>query len=286
LRGLRSDYNLRNFAGTSNAIHESGKTNMLKQWNEMAAAEFAEPIDGKVFILPVAATEQHGPHLPTGTDAFILEGILRAAMRAAGPVRGVALPLQPIGWSIEHGGLPGTLSLEANLLTAAWVDLGSWIARAGARRLLILNSHGGNASVVSTAAMRLRAEHEMFVVKTHWEALARPNELASAGAPAQDWHAGWIETSVMLHLRPDLVVMERAAPGSLRHPEGLPPNGSAPWAWMTADLSSNGVIGDPRIASAALGARLVERAVAGLAALLDSMAAAVWPPTASGGVEH
>ena len=259
---------------------------MLKQWNEMTAADFAGPLDGKVFILPVAATEQHGAHLPTGTDAFILEGILRAAIQEPGPVRAIALPLQPIGWSVEHGGLPGTLSLEAELLTAAWAALGQWIARAGARRLLILNSHGGNASVVSTAAMRLRAEHEMFVVKTHWEALARPNELAPAGAPAQDWHAGWIETSVMLHLRPDLVVMERAAPGSLRHPEGLPPNASAPWAWMTADLSANGVIGDPRIASAALGAQLVERAVAGLAALLDSMGAAVWPPTAGGGIER
>src|SRR4029077_12381559 len=205
-------------------------------------------------------------------------------MRTASPVRGIALPLQPIGWSVEHGGLPGTLSLEGDLLAAAWLDLGSWVARAGARRLLILNSHGGNASVVSTAAMRLRAEREMFVVKAHWEALAGPNELAPAGAPAQDWHAGWIETSVMLHLRPDLVVMERAAPGSLRHPEGLPPNGSTPWAWMTADLSANGVIGGPRLAPAALSAQLVERAVAGLAALLDSRGAAVWPPTAGGGI--
>ncbi len=258
---------------------------MLKQWNEMTAADFAGPIDGTVFILPVAATEQHGPHLPTGTDAFILDGILRAAMRVASPVRGIVLPLQPIGWSIEHGGLPGTLSLEADLLTAAWVNLGTRIERAGARRLLILNSHGGNSPVAAMAAMRLRAERGLFVVKTHWEALARADELAPAGAMAQDWHAGWIETSVMVHLRPDLVVMDRAAPGSLRHPEGLPPNGPASWAWMTTDLSANGVIGDPRIASAALGARLVERAVAGLGVLLDSMAAAPWPPTADGGAK-
>jgi len=253
---------------------------MLKQWNEMTGADFAAPTEGRVFILPVAATEQHGPHLPTGTDAFILEGVLRAAMRAAGPVRGIVLPLQPIGWSIEHGGLPGTLSLDAELLAAAWVGLGHWIDRAGARRLLILNSHGGNSPVVSLAAMRLRVEHGLFVVKTHWEALARAEELAPAGAPAQDWHAGWIETSVMLHLRPDLVVMDRAASGSLRHPEGLPPNGPASWAWMTTDLSPNGVIGDPRFASAALGARLVERAVAGLGALLDNVPAAPWPPAA------
>src|SRR5262249_39780599 len=149
-------------------------------------------------------------------------------------------------------------------LVAAWVSLGHWIKRAGARRLLILNSHGGNSPVVNLAAMRMRAELALLVATTTWEGLARPNELAPAGAPKQDWHAGWIETSVMLHLRPDLVAVEQAKPGPLHHPAGLPPYGPAPWAWMAADLSSHGVIGDPRRASATLGALLVERAVAGL----------------------
>src|SRR5262249_35051769 len=143
---------------------------------------------------------------------------------------------------------------------------------AGARRLLILNSHGGNSSLVSLAAMRLRADLGMLVATANWEALARPNELAPAGAPMQDWHGGWIETSVMLHLRPDLVVMEQAVPGFLHHPVGLPPHGPTPWAWMAADLGAHGVIGDPRCASATLGARLVERAVVGLSELLDRMA--------------
>ena len=250
---------------------------MLKQWNEMNTADFAEPLDGEVVILPVAATEQHGRHLPTGTDAFILEGVLRAAMRSGSPIRGIVLPLQPIGWSIEHGDFPGTLSLDAECLVAAWLSLGRWIGRAGARRLLILNSHGGNSPVVSLAAMRMRAELGMLVATTGWEALARPNEMAPAGAAKQDWHAGWIETSVMLHLRPELVVMEQALSGSLRHPAGLPPNGPAPWAWMAADLSSHGVIGDPRCASASLGAHLIERAVGGLRELLDRMATAPWP---------
>src|SRR5689334_5639286 len=261
----------------ANETFQSGKLHMLKQWNEMKAADFAGPLDGSVSILPVAATEQHGPHLPTGTDAFILQGILRAAMRSEGPTRGIVLPLQPVGWSVEHGDFPGTLSLDADSLVSAWLDLGHWVKRTGSRRLVILNSHGGNAPLASLAAMRLRAELGMFVVTTHWEALARPNDLAPAGAPVQDWHAGWIETSVMLHLRPDLVAMERALPGRLSHPTGLPPNGPAPWAWMAADLSANGVIGDPRCASAALGARLVERAVTGLDELLSHVAAATWP---------
>ena len=79
---------------------------MLTHWGEMTAADFAALDERSVAILPVAATEQHGAHLPTGTDAFILDGILRAAAGLAGPVRGIVLPLQPIGWSPEHGGLP------------------------------------------------------------------------------------------------------------------------------------------------------------------------------------
>ena len=252
---------------------------MLRRWDEMTAGDFAGVTERSVIVLPVAATEQHGPHLPTGTDAFILDGLLRAAARIAAPVRGFVLPLQAIGWSPEHGGLPGTLSLDAELLAAAWVAIGRWAARAGARRLLILNSHGGNPPAIAQAALRLRTEDGLFVVTIHWEALARPDELAPAEAPAPDWHAGWIETSVMLHLRPDLVAMDRAAAGTWNHPAGLPPDGPAPWAWMTTDISSNGVIGDPRFASADLGATLVGRAVAGLATLLEQMAVAPWPPS-------
>ena len=234
---------------------------MLKHWGEMTAADFAALDEQSVAILPVAATEQHGPHLPAGTDAFILDGILRAASRLAGPVRGIVLPLQPIGWSPEHGGLPGTLSLAADRLADAWVAIARWSARAGLRRLLILNSHGGNPPAMADLPIGFTAQQ------------------APEGAVAPDWHAGWVETSVMLQLRPDLVRMDRAVPGTWHHPEGLPPGGPSPWAWMTTDISANGVIGDPRLASADLGARLVERAVSGLATLLDRLAAAPWPPS-------
>jgi creatinine amidohydrolase len=254
---------------------------MLKHWNEMTADDFAAVTDRAVVILPVAATEHHGRHLPTGTDAFILDGILRAATRL-GPPRAIALPVQPIGWSSEHGGLPGTLSIDAELLAAGWFALGEWVAQTGARRLLFLNSHGGNPPAVALAAMRLRTQHGLFVAQTHWEALARPTELAPTGAPVYDWHAGWIETAMMLHLRPDLVRMDRAASGAMRHPDGLPPDGPAPWAWMTTDLSPSGVIGDPQLATAALGAKLMERAIAGLDDLLDRLAAAEWPLSLDG----
>jgi creatinine amidohydrolase len=251
---------------------------MLKQWGEMTSREIAGLGDPAVVILPVAATEQHGPHLPTGTDAFILQGILEAAARRADMADAVALPLQPIGWSSEHGNLPGTLSLEAAILAEGWTALGASVAAAGLRRLLILNGHGGNPPAIALAAMRLRSRHDLLVAQVHWETLADPAGLAPADAPARDWHAGWIETSVMLHLRPELVAMEQAAAAEMRFPEGLPPDGPAPWAWMTTDLNAGGVIGDPRLASAKLGKALVERAVDGLADLLRRMTAAEWEP--------
>jgi creatinine amidohydrolase len=253
---------------------------MLRRWGEMTSAELATLADPVVAILPVAATEQHGPHLPTGTDAAILQAILERAVRRGGTLRAVSLPLQAIGWSSEHGDFPGTLSLPADLLASAWTVLGSAVAKLGLKRLLILNSHGGNPPAIGLAAMRLRTEHGLFVAQTHWEALARPAEIAPAGATGPDWHAGWIETSVMLHLRPELVAMDKARAGALRRIDGLPPDGPAPWAWMTGDLSPNGVIGDPRPATAELGRQLVERTVDGLAGLLAKIAAAPWPPRA------
>src|SRR6476660_5847652 len=113
---------------------------MLRQWDEMTSAEIAGLGDPTIVILPVAATEQHGSHLPTGTDSFILAGILAALSQRHEATQAVALPLQPIGWSPEHGNLPGTLSLDAEFLVAGWVALGASVASAGLKRLLILNS--------------------------------------------------------------------------------------------------------------------------------------------------
>lgn len=251
---------------------------MLRFWQEMTSGDFrALPADA-VAILPVSATEQHGSHLPTGTDHLILDGILRSAASARIDADAVALPVQPIGWSPEHGRFPGTLSLDADRLAHGWAELGVWVKRSGLTRLLILNSHGGNPPAIDIAAMRLRADHGLLAVKSHWEALAEPARIAPPGAPALDWHGGWIETSVMLHLHPALVRMDEAAVSPLAHPAGLPPDGPAPWAWMTDDLNPTGVLGDPTLASAERGEHLVRRCVAGLADLLLRMRRTAWPP--------
>src|SRR5262249_61663918 len=127
-------------------------------------------------------TASPAPHRPAGPAASTPAGTRRAAARQAGPVRGIVLPLQPVGWSPEHGGLPGTLSLRADLLADAWIAIARWAARAGVRRLLILNSHGGNPPAIAIAALRLRTEDGVLVPTTHWEDLARPAELAPDGA--------------------------------------------------------------------------------------------------------
>ncbi|NYZ12347.1 creatininase family protein [Azospirillum sp. RWY-5-1] len=251
---------------------------MLRFWQEMTAADFRTLPADAVAILPVAATEQHGPHLPTGTDHLILDGILKAAARTAPNAEAVALPVQPVGWSPEHGRFPGTLSLDAELLVRAWTELGVWVKRSGFTRLLILNSHGGNPPAIDITAMRLRADHGLLVVKSHWETLAEPGRTAPPGAPALDWHGGWIETSVMLHLHPALVRMEHAADSPVTHPHDLPPDGPAHWAWMTGDLNPAGVLGNPSLASAERGETLVGHAVSGLADLLLRMQKTAWPP--------
>ena len=151
------------------------------------------------------------------------------------------------------------------------------MARAGLRRLLILNSHGGNTSVAAVAAMRMRTEHGLLAARAHWQELADWKEgPGPVDGTARDWHGGHIETSVMLHLRPGLVDMAAAAPPAPRA-DILPPDGPAPWAWMSRDLDARGVIGDPRTATAAYGADLVARSAAGLRALLSRLASAPWP---------
>ncbi len=241
----------------------------------MTSAEIAGLGDPTIVILPVAATEQHGPHLPTGTDSFILAGILAALTRSARRPRPSPCRCSPSAGRASMA----ICRARSPSMRSSWLPAGSPLAlpspRRRLKRLLILNSHGGNPPPIALAAMRLRAQHGLLVVHTHWEALAEPAAVAPAGAPAQDWHAGWIETSVMLHLRPELVALDKASRREMRFPEGLPPDGPAPWAWMTTDLNPSGVIGDPRLASAALGAQLVESGSRG-----------VWPGSSTAWPRH
>jgi creatinine amidohydrolase/Fe(II)-dependent formamide hydrolase-like protein len=143
---------------------------MIEFWQDLTTTEF-EGLDpmSTLALLPVAAIEQHGPHLPLSTDLIINRGIVHEAITRLAPgVRVLVLPEQAIGDSVEHTAFPGTLSLQPELLLALWADIGRGVTRTGLRKLVILNSHGGQVGFVDQAALRLRAEEHMLVIRANY----------------------------------------------------------------------------------------------------------------------
>ena len=248
-------------------------------WREMTAAEVAA-LDAVavVAILPLAAIEQHGPHLPLSTDADIVEGILaRALADRPDGLPATALPPVLVGRSDEHDGFAGTLTLRAETLGAVLTEIGAGVAAAGVRRLVLLNSHGGNPPVMEIAAGALRRRHGMMVVPANTYHLYDPAEAFAAEEVRLGIHAGAIETSIMLHLKPDLVHMAEARDfesltGRMaREYRHLSPQGRFGFAWKAGDLNPAAAVGDAAAADAARGKALVEQAAARLLELLAEM---------------
>ena len=183
-----------------------------KYWAEMGWRDFAAADMSKVVaVLPVAAIEQHGPHLPVGVDTFINEGYLaRAVERVPDDMPVLFLPVQAIGKSNEHIEFPGTLTLSLETVTRAWIEIGDSVARAGCRKLIVMNSHGGNVPVIAAVVRELRVRHRMLAVHAAWHALGYPEGLFSAEERAHGIHGGDAETSLMLAFKPELVRMREA----------------------------------------------------------------------------
>ncbi len=165
-----------------------------KFWAEMSWRDFAAADMSKVVaVLPVAAIEQHGPHLPVGVDMFINEGYFaRAVKRIPEEMPVLILPTQAIGKSNEHIEYPGTLTFSLETVTRAWTEIGDSVARTGCRKLIFMNSHGGNVPVIDAVARELRVRHRMLAVHAAWHRLGYPAELFSrAGARARHpWRRG------------------------------------------------------------------------------------------------
>ena len=230
-------------------------------WTEMSALEFRETdMTRMIAVLPVAAVEQHGPHLPVGVDTQIMRGYLdRVVERLPQDLPCLFLPIQQIGASLEHTGFPGTLSLPAEVAIRAWTAIGESVARTGCRRLVILNAHGGNSALLPQIALDLRARLNMLVVTVAWSRFGYADDLFSEEEQAHGIHAGEIETSLMLAFRPDLVRMHLADDfrPATRDMEDeftwLRAARPAGFGWMAQDLSAGGAVGNAAAATAEKG---------------------------------
>ena len=230
-------------------------------WNQLTTKEFEvlDP-DEVIAVLPVAAMEQHGPHLAVSTDTVIGEGMIgEVVKRLPEDLSILILPTQAIGKSNEHIRSPGTLTMTAETAIRLWTEIGESVHRAGLRKLVMVNSHGGNVDVLSIVARELRVRFGMLCVSCSWSRFGRPAGLYTDEELAVGIHAGDAETSAMLHFRPDLVRKDQVAnfaPATIRISKEfdyLRPTGFTAFGWIAQDLHPAGAAGDASRATAEKG---------------------------------
>jgi creatinine amidohydrolase len=235
-------------------------------WSDLKTTDFAALDWARTIVVaPIAAVEQHGPHLPLGVDAMIMQGMIeRIPPTPPSGARLLFLPMLSVGVSTEHGDFAGTLSFSPATAFAMLTELLECAIRAGARKLAVLNSHGGNSALMSQVALELRARHGVLVVTSSFARFGYPEGLYSADELRHGIHGGEVETSLMLVFRPDLVDMTRArdfAPATKdfeREFKWLRADRPAGFGWMAQDLSKDGAMGHAAAATVEKGAATAE----------------------------
>jgi creatinine amidohydrolase len=256
-------------------------------WADLSARDFAAmqasgDAARTIAVLPVAATEQHGPHLPLCVDTVLVDGVIAAALpHLSADLKSLILPTQTVGLSPEHTRFAGTLTFSNETILRVWTEMAECAAAAGIRKLVLFNTHGGNVSVMDMVARDLRARLGMLVYSVSWFNLplidAQGKDVNALFAPAEHRfgiHGGDIETSMMLALSPSLVDMSQArdfASTAQTRAEQLPILGngkSAKLAWQTQDYNLAGAVGNAADATADKGRAMVDAAGRALAQLL------------------
>lgn len=245
-------------------------------WFDLTARDFAalDP-EKSIAVLPIAATEQHGPHLSVGTDAIIAGGMCAEVIRRLPKdTSALFMPVLAIGASGEHTRVPGTLSFTPETLLRILSEIGESVARSGFKKLVIVNSHGGNSEVMALAVRELRIRHAMLAVQSSWLKLGVPDSLFSDDDMRFGIHGGDYETSLMLHFAAERVRMAQAAdfvPHSVHMADDyalLRLTGPISMGWIAEDMHPEGVAGEAHLATAKKGAKIAEHQAERFIALL------------------
>ncbi|TYL90661.1 creatininase family protein [Bradyrhizobium rifense] len=250
-----------------------------RDWTEIRWAD-ANPADVSrwIAVLPLAATEQHGPHLPLETDVLIADAYLARVQEVlAATIPATFLPVEPVGISTEHIDYPGTQTLPTEMALKRWTAIGEDVARRGVKKLVIITSHGGNSAAMMLVAQDLRAYQKLFAVTTSWSRLSAAEKLFPADEVRHGIHGGAVETSIMLARYPEQVRVDAIAdfPASSVAMETqyhwLSTQRPAPFAWQAQDLNASGAVGNATLAVIEKGEQLIDQGARAFCELLTEV---------------
>lgn len=257
-----------------------------RYWSDLTTADFSA-LDTRrtIAVLPLAATEQHGPHLPLSVDTDLVNGIIAAALPHMAPgLPALFLPTQAVGFSPEHARFAGTLTLKSETVLRVWTELGECVAASGVKKLVLFNAHGGQVGAMDLVARDLRARLSMLVYSVNWFNLPLlgpdgqdVNALFGGEEHRFGIHAGDIETSMMLALAPERVRMAQAEyfrSTAKDRAERFPILGngkSAKLGWQMQDYNANGAVGNAAAATAEKGQAVLDAAGRALAQALTEI---------------